>query len=117
MIYRFPAIIQINREDIKEADRNRAKSLFQHFDKVLQIPEKCFGPENMRNYPSEEATAKKDKNYLKSFNRIVNEGAEQVVSRCAARCEARADRKGEMEELFDGLLLEMISRARAKSDI
>jgi len=29
----------------------------------------------MRNYPSEEPTAKKDKNYLKSFNKIVNEAA------------------------------------------
>ena len=79
IIYRFPSIIQINREDIKEVDRTKAKNLFQHFDKVLQIPEKYFGPENMRNYPSEETNAKKDKNYLKSFNKIVNEGADAIV--------------------------------------
>ena len=38
IIYRFPSIIQINREDVKESDRARAKTLFQNFDKVLQIP-------------------------------------------------------------------------------
>jgi leucine-rich repeat-containing protein 49 len=75
VIYRFPSIIQINREDVKEADRNKAKNLFQNFDKVLQIPEKSFGPDSMRTYPSEDPTAKKDKNYLKSFNKFVNEGA------------------------------------------
>lgn len=79
VIYRFPAIIQINREDVKEADRNRAKTLFQNFDKVLQIPEKSFGPEALRNYPSEEPAAKKDKNYLKAFGKVVAEGAEQIV--------------------------------------
>jgi leucine-rich repeat-containing protein 49 len=42
IIYRFPAIIQINREDVKETDRAKAKALFQNFDKVLQIPEKSF---------------------------------------------------------------------------
>jgi leucine-rich repeat-containing protein 49 len=75
IIYRFPSIIQINREDVKESDRAKAKNLFQNFDKVLQIPEKSFGPDSMRNYPSEEPSAKKDKNYLKSFNKLVNEGA------------------------------------------
>jgi leucine-rich repeat-containing protein 49 len=53
IIYRFPAIIQINREDVKESDRAKAKVLFQNFDKVLQIPEKSFSMETMRNFPSE----------------------------------------------------------------
>ncbi len=52
IIYRFPSIIQINKEDVKENDRVKAKTLFQNFDKVLQIPEKLFGPESMRNYSS-----------------------------------------------------------------
>jgi leucine-rich repeat-containing protein 49 len=52
IIYRFPAIIQINREDVKESDRTKAKNLFQNFDKVLQIPEKIHAPEAMKNYPS-----------------------------------------------------------------
>ena len=38
IIYRFPCIVQINREDVKEADRSKAKLLFQNFDKALQIP-------------------------------------------------------------------------------
>ena len=52
IIYRFPAIIQINREDVKESDRAKAKNLFQNFDKVLQIPEKSYGPDALRSYPS-----------------------------------------------------------------
>jgi len=75
IIYRFPSIIQINKEDVKESDRAKAKVLFQNFDKVLQIPEKSFSVETMRNYPSEDISAKKDKNYLKSFQKIVNEGS------------------------------------------
>lgn len=51
IIYRFPSILQINREDVKETDRNKAKLLFQNFDKALQIPEKAFGPDSLRNYP------------------------------------------------------------------
>ncbi len=47
----------------------------------------------MRNYPSEEPAAKKDKNYLKSFNKIVNEGAEKIVEQTGARCEAACDLK------------------------
>lgn len=35
--------MQINKEDVKESDRAKAKALFQNFDKVLQIPEKVYG--------------------------------------------------------------------------
>ena len=73
VIYRFPSIVQINKEDVKESDRNKAKNLFQNFDKALQIPEKTFGPDSLKNYPCEEANAKKDRNYLKNFNKIINE--------------------------------------------
>lgn len=117
VIYRFPAIIQINREDVKEADRARAKTLFQNFDKVLQIPEKSFGPESMRNYASEEPAAKKDKNYLKAFGKLVGEGAEQVVEQVGARCEAAAELRGSLEGLFEGMLGELIGRARAQQEL
>ena len=38
IIYRFPLVIQINKDFVKESDRAKAKALFQNFDKVLQIP-------------------------------------------------------------------------------
>jgi hypothetical protein len=38
VIYRFPGIVQVNREDIKDSDRTRAKNLFQSFDRILLIP-------------------------------------------------------------------------------
>ena len=47
----------------------------------------------MRNYPSEEPSAKKDKNYLKSFNKFVNEGAESIVELNSAKCEVTTDLK------------------------
>ena len=50
IIYRFPSILQINKEDVKESDRNKAKNLFQNFDKALQIPEKTFGAESLKTY-------------------------------------------------------------------
>ena len=70
---------------MKEADRLKAKNLFQNFDKVLQIPEKMFSIESMKNYPSEEPTSKKDKNYLKSFNKITGEGADLIVEQSSAK--------------------------------
>ena len=81
IIYRFPAIIQINKEDVKQTDRAKAKALFQNFDKVLQIPEKVFGVEMMRVYPSESADAKKDRNYLKAFNKTINEASDQAIEK------------------------------------
>jgi hypothetical protein len=66
----------------------------------------------VRNYPSEEPTAKKDKNYLKAFNKIVNEGAEKIVEQTAAKCEAASDLKTSFEGLFDKLMTELIDKAR-----
>jgi hypothetical protein len=34
-----------------------------------------FGPDAMRIYPSEDVNAKKDKNYMKSFNKILGEAS------------------------------------------
>ena len=117
IIYRFPAIIQINREDVKESDRAKAKNLFQNFDKVLQIPEKSFGPEAMRTYPSEQPNAKKDKNYLKSFNKFVNEGAEHIVQQCSVKCEISTDMRSTCENLYDDMILELINKARAHHEV
>lgn len=70
----------------------------------------------MRNYPSEEPAAKKDKNYLKSFNKIVNEGSEQIVEQCSVKCEVSAEFKTECSNLYDDLMFELIARARAKHE-
>lgn len=54
VVYRFPNIVQVNKEDIREADRQKAKHIFHNFDRILQIPEKFYNPEFLRVYPSED---------------------------------------------------------------
>lgn len=65
----------MNKEDIKEADRQKAKHIFHNFDRILQIPEKFYNPEFLRVYPSEDPDTKKDRAYLKTFNKVLNEAA------------------------------------------
>jgi len=47
----------------------------------LQIPEKIFGIDMMRIYPSEDGNAKKDRNYVKVFNKTINEASDQIISK------------------------------------
>ena len=62
MIYRFPQIQFWNGKELRESDRIKAKIEFQNFDKILQIPEKQYSNENIRNYGDD---LKKDKQYIK----------------------------------------------------
>jgi len=66
----------------------------------------------MKVYPSEEPNAKSDKNYLKSFNRIVNESAEQIAEQSGARCEIAVDLKNSFEGVFDSMLLGLINKIK-----
>ena len=71
----------------------------------------------MRSYPSEEPNAKKDKNYLKSFNKYVNEGAEMVVEQCSVKCQISNDLKSTCESLYDDMILDLIKKARAHHEV
>ena len=77
---------------MRESDRNKvlinhfyllfqAKLMFQNFDKILQIPEKFYNPENLRNIEGNTTFSaqalKKDKNYIKTFNKAINETVEK----------------------------------------
>ncbi len=82
IVYRFPLISKINGKDVKEVDRQRAKTLFHHFDRILQLPEKFYNVENVREYPFEcahDAEIKKDKHYMKLFTKLVNENSDRFV--------------------------------------
>ena len=89
--------------------------LFQNFDKALQIPEKTFGAESLRNYPCEEANAKKDRNYLKNFNKIINEESEEFVWQIAEKAENSMSLKNDAEKIFDRALLQLIRKAQLKA--
>lgn len=64
-------------------DKQRAKTLFHHFDKILQLPDKFYNIDNVRQYPFEvnsDVEIKKDKHYMKLFTKTVNENADKFVS-------------------------------------
>lgn len=42
----------------------------------------------MRIYPSEDVNSKKDKNYLKVFNKTINEAADQIISKVSDKSES-----------------------------
>ncbi len=82
IVYRFPLITKINGKDVKEQDKTKAKLLFHHFDRILQLPEKFYNVENVREYPFEKTydfEIKKDKVYMKHFTRFVNENSENFT--------------------------------------
>lgn len=117
IIYRFPAVIQINREDVKESDRAKAKALFQNFDKVLQIPEKVYGIEMMRIYPSEDVNSKKDKNYVKMFNKTINEAADGILAKVTEKTESTLLIKQSLEKLFDLAMLQLVKKTKLKTTL
>ena len=38
IVYRFPNVTQINDKQVTDADKQRARQQFQHFDKILSTP-------------------------------------------------------------------------------
>ena len=53
--------------------------MFQNFDRILQIPEKFYNPENLRTFEKKDAQpSKKDKVYVKGFNKAINEAVEKL---------------------------------------
>jgi len=110
VVYRFPNIVQVNKEDIKEGDRQRAKQLFHHFDRVLQIPEKFYNPENLKVYPSEDPETKKDRTYLKTFNKVLNEAAESIIGEVAGKVTAQVTLRSDLDKVFEQAVLQLIAK-------
>ena len=102
---------------MKEQDRVRAKNLFHHFDRVLQIPEKLVGPDSLRCYPCEDQSIKRDKNYLKSFTKVVSEVSEQIVAQNLAKCQLGAEIKENYSDLYERLMVELITKAKNEQHI
>jgi hypothetical protein len=66
----------------------------------------------MRIYPSEEPNAKKDKNYVKAFNKVVGEGAEEIVHLAGVRSETASELEQSLHGLFDEILCDLIRKSR-----
>lgn len=68
----------------------------------------------MRIYPSEDVNSKKDKNYIKVFNKTINEAADQIVSRISERSESSMLVKQSLEKLFDLAMLQLIKKTKLR---
>lgn len=111
LVYRFPNLNKINGLEIKEFDKNKAKNIFQNFDKMLQLPEKFFNLENIRQFRSENRQeGSGDKQYLKIFNKIVNETAEEFVSGALVEAERDFEVEKRFEEEFEKYAEEVFNR-------
>lgn len=42
----------------------------------------------MRIYPSEDVNSKRDKNYIKMFNKTINEAGDQIISKVTDKTES-----------------------------
>lgn len=54
----------------------------------------------MKVYPSEDPESKKDRTYLKTFNKILNEAAETIVTDLTARATMQLDIKQQLDKAF-----------------
>ena len=54
IVYRFPNVTSINEKTVVDADKQRARQQFQHFDKILSTPT-IFSPHPNSTTPNEES--------------------------------------------------------------
>lgn len=73
-------LTKINGKEIREIDKTKAKTMFQNFDKILQIPEKFYNPDYLRSLGNSAQPIKKDKMYIKTFSKAINETVDKHYS-------------------------------------
>ena len=54
IVYRFPNVVEINDKPVTDADKQRARQQFQHFDKILSTPT-IFSPVASQSRNNEES--------------------------------------------------------------
>jgi hypothetical protein len=70
----------------------------------------------LRIYPSEDVNSKKDKNYIKIFNKTINEAADSVVSKVTDKSESSLLIKQSLERLFDLAMLQLIKKVKLRNN-
>lgn len=68
IVYRFPNVTNINDKTVTDADKQRARQQFQHFDKILSTPT-IFSPHSSSQNQNEET--KEDKAQAGKSNRQI----------------------------------------------
>jgi hypothetical protein len=68
----------------------------------------------MRIYPSEDVNSKRDKNYIKMFNKTINEAADQIISKVSEKTESNLLVKQSLEKMFDMAMLQLIKKTKMR---
>lgn len=68
----------------------------------------------MRIYPSEDVNSKRDKNYIKMFNKTINEAADQIINKVSEKTESNLLVKQSLEKMFDMAMLQLIKKTKMK---
>lgn len=68
----------------------------------------------MRIYPSEDMNSKKDKNYIKMFNKTINEAADQIINKVTEKTESNLLVKQSLEKMFDMAMLQLIKKTKMR---
>jgi len=117
IIYRFPKIERINDIVIEEfefdANRKKARLLFENFDKILQLPEKTPKAEFWSKRLVE--TRKKPPSNNKSsstkhVNKLINEASERFLSGVLIEVHEEKKLETEFEKCWNGYLENLIKQ-------
>ena len=68
----------------------------------------------MRIYPSEDMNSKRDKNYIKMFNKTINEAADQIINKVTEKTESDLLVKQSLEKMFDMAMLQLIKKTKLR---
>jgi hypothetical protein len=68
----------------------------------------------MRIYPSEDVNSKRDKNYIKMFNKTINEAADQIINKVSEKTESNLLVKQSLEKMFDMAMLQLIKKTKMR---
>ena len=68
----------------------------------------------MRIYPSEDMNSKRDKNYIKMFNKTINEAADQIINKVTEKTESDLLVKQSLEKMFDMAMLQLIKKTKMR---
>lgn len=58
--------------------------------------------------------SKRDKNYIKMFNKTINEAADQIINKVSEKTESNLLVKQSLEKMFDMAMLQLIKKTKMR---
>jgi len=108
IVYRFPNVTQINDKQVTDADKQRARQQFQHFDKILSTPT-IFSP-----HPAAGQNDGDQKDAAKNSRAVAKknvESAQTYVAGIQEYCVKRDQRNDEFNQCWDQQFRILIDQA------